>query len=144
MMGQAAQMRQEATRLRQQVQATRARGSAGALPPGPLASPLDALDRKLAALIGTGAGARGSGAGGGGAPEEGVDSSSLQYVSRTLSTAMSSIESAPEAPTAGDLAALQQAQRALGAALAVWNQVKTADLPRLNSLLRQSGLPVIE
>jgi hypothetical protein len=61
-----------------------------------------------------------------------------------LSTAMSSIESAPQAPTSGDLAALEQARRALAAALAAWNQIKTTGLPQLNSLLRRNNLPPIE
>jgi hypothetical protein len=42
------------------------------------------------------------------------------------------------------LTAIQYERKTLDADLAGWNQIKATDLPQLNSLLKQNGLPAVE
>jgi hypothetical protein len=53
------------------------------------------------------------------------------------------VGSADLAPTADAITAVQRDQEATQKALAEWNEVKSKDVPGLNSSLKQAGLPAI-
>jgi photosystem II stability/assembly factor-like uncharacterized protein len=136
MIGQVNQARRQATRLHQQLQQLRA--SAASIPP--VMAAVDSLDAKLMAVLGV---PPRSGPGVGSDPAE-EDFTSLEYLGRSLRGLANSIDGAPAVPTQGDLAALQSNRKNLDADLASWNQIRTTDLPQLNSLLKQNGLPAVE
>jgi hypothetical protein len=135
MLAQVSPVRQQGNHLHQQLdQARKAAASKQAA-----MSAIDGLDRKLMALLG--ATPRGAGGGPGLASD---DFTSLEYVGRSLSTLAFSISGAPAAPTQSDLDGIQNTRRILDSDLASWNQIKTSDLPQLNSTLHQNGLTAIE
>jgi hypothetical protein len=105
-----------------------------------VAAAVDSLDAKLMAVLGV---PPRSGSGVGIDPAD-EDFTSLEYLARSLRALAGSIDGAPAAPTQGDRAAMQSYQKILDADLATWNQIRTTDLPRLNSLLKQNGLPALE
>jgi photosystem II stability/assembly factor-like uncharacterized protein len=135
MLGQLADARQQASHLHQQLQQIAKASGANQTVSGSVG----ALESKLTTLLG--ASPRGAGGGPGLASD---DFSSLEYVGRSLSTLNFSINGAPAAPTQGDLAGIQNTRRTLDADLTTWNQIKTTDLPQLNSVLRQNGLNAVE
>ncbi|MEJ2007214.1 MAG: hypothetical protein P8Z30_03505 [Acidobacteriota bacterium] len=53
------------------------------------------------------------------------------------------VESADAAPTPDALKAFRQRKQVMESTLRAWNEIRTKDLPRLNSLLRQAKLRVI-
>jgi hypothetical protein len=106
MLGQISEARQQANALRQKLQAS---GNAQML-------------QKLNAVVGAGGGGRGGAVTLPGAEDN--DHSSLAYVARTLSQIENSIESAPAAPTATQLAALASAQRLFSTAMASWSELQ--------------------
>jgi photosystem II stability/assembly factor-like uncharacterized protein len=135
MLGQVSEARQQANHLHQQLQQARTAAAANQM----VNASVDALDRKLTAMLG--ASTRGAGGGPGLAS---ADFSSLEYVGRSLSTLAFSVNGAPAAPTHSDLTGIQNTRRILDSDLATWNQIKTADLPQFNALLRQNGLSGVE
>jgi photosystem II stability/assembly factor-like uncharacterized protein len=78
-----------------------------------------------------------------GGPEEAL-SMTLPGISGTLSEALSVADSADAPPTATAVAATRQAQTALAAARARWDEIKRQDLPNLNTLLALHHLEKIE
>jgi hypothetical protein len=135
MLGQVSEARQQVTHFHQQLQQARTAAVANQA----VAASVDSLDRKLTTVLG--ASTRGAGGGPGLASD---DFSSLEYVGRSLSTLAFSINGAPAAPTHSDLAGIQNTRRILDSDLAAWNQIKSSDVPQLNSLLRQNGLSGVE
>ncbi len=135
----------EAGRLRQQV--TAMRGAAKSMPPALLVS-LAGLDKKLEALIGPAP----TGPGGGGEPASG-ERTSLRYVSGTLAggagggfggaSLMATVQGADVAPTLDVVAAFEAILVVLHQAEAQFETLKAKDVPQLNDLLKQNGLPVI-
>jgi hypothetical protein len=135
MLGQVSEARQQANHLHQQLQQAHTTAASNQT----VSASAEALDRKLSAMLG--ATTRGSGGGPGMTTD---DFSSLEYVGRSLSTLAFSINGAPAAPTHSDLAGIQNTRRILDSDLATWNQIKSSDVPQLNSLLRQNGLSGVE
>jgi photosystem II stability/assembly factor-like uncharacterized protein len=135
MLGQVSEVRQQANHLHQQLQQARTSAASNQT----VSASVEALDRKLMAMLG--ATTRGSGGGPGLASD---DFSSLEYAGRSLSTLAFSINGAPAAPTRSDLTGVQNTRRILDSDLATWNQIKSSDVPQLNSLLRQNGLSGVE
>ena len=136
MLGQLAPARERGNHLHQQLQQIR---KSAASNQSVIAS-VDTLERKLTVLLG--AASRGPGGGGPGMASD--DFISLEYVGRNLSTLASSINGAPAAPTATDLEGVQNTRRILDSDLSNWNQIKTSDLPQLNSLLQQNGFAALQ
>jgi hypothetical protein len=114
--------------LRGEITARRPRAS------GAAGEALDALDKKAAAL--EGGGGRGRGFGG-----AGLDT--LGGVSGSLGQMMSLLQGADRAPTPAVVEAVTERQEALGAVMRRWNAIRTGDVPKLNDLLAQAGLPPI-
>ncbi|HTK96256.1 MAG TPA: hypothetical protein VL382_11535, partial [Terriglobales bacterium] len=131
MIGQTTQARQQASHLHEQLQQLH---TSAASSPDVVAA-ADALDRQLMAVLGTATRF--------GQPAS-EDFTSLEYLGRALPDLAGSISGAPVAPTRADLAAMQTYRRVLDAALAGWSRLKTAELPQLNGLLKQKGLPAVE
>jgi len=113
--------------LRSDIAGRRARAS------GAAREALDALDKKAAALEG-GGGGRGFGGGG-------LDT--LGGVSGALGQMMNLLQGADRAPTPAVVEAVTERQEALGAVMRRWNAIRTGDVPKLNDLLAQAGLPPI-
>ena len=136
MTNQVSQTRQQATHLHQQLQQLRANAASNQT----VATAIESLDTKLMAVLGTsprtGAAA--------GPPPPSEDFTTLEYLNRTLPALSSSIDGAPAAPTDGDLRAIQNARKVLDTDLAAWNQIRTSDVPQLNSVLRANNLQAIE
>jgi len=96
---------------------------------------LDALDKKAAALAGGDTG-RGRGFGGG-------SLDTLSGVSGALGQMMGLLQAADRPPTPAVAAAVTERQGALGAVIRRWNAIRTEDVPAINDLLTQAGLPPI-
>jgi hypothetical protein len=123
--------RQQASHLHEQLLRLRATAASK----HSAAEAIETFDRKLTEL----AGAPSTGTGGGpGVASE--DFTSFDYVNRTLSTLAFSIDGAPAAPTRSDLDGLENVRKILDTDMASWNQLRTSELPRLNSVLQQNGL----
>jgi hypothetical protein len=135
MLGQVSEARQQANHLHQQLQQAHTAAASNQM----VSASVEAVDRKLSAMLGSSV--RGSGGGPGLASD---DFASLEYVGRSLSTLTFSINGAPAAPTHSDLVGVQNTRRILDSDLARWNQIKSSDVPQLNSLLRQNGLGGVE
>jgi len=93
---------------------------------------LDALDRKVTALEGSGGRGRGAG---------GLDT--LGGISGSLGQMMSLLQGADRAPTPALVEAVTERQAALGAVMRQWNGIRTVDVPMVNDVLAQAGLPPI-
>jgi photosystem II stability/assembly factor-like uncharacterized protein len=130
MIGPLTEAREEAKKLHAQLQ--KLHQSAAAKPP--VVTAADALDATLMAVLGTPRRF--------GVPND--DVTSFEYVNSALSSLASSLSGAPAAPTQGDLTALQNLHKLADADLAKWNQLKTAELPQLNSLLKQDGMTPLD
>ncbi|HET9742250.1 MAG TPA: hypothetical protein VFQ00_05815 [Terriglobales bacterium] len=128
------QARQQAMHLHQQLQKLHTNSNQA------VAGAADNLDKKLLAVLGNERG-RNAAAGPGAISE---DFTSLDYLSRGLPMLSASINSAPAAPTASDLKAIQNLHKVLESDMAAWNQIKTTDVPQLNTTLRQNNLPAVE
>ena len=124
---------EQVRKIRAQLRDLRGRATQGAL-----ANAIDALERKAAALEGTGGGFRG---GGGGASAS--SQPSLSRISGELLGLMGLVEGADVAPTTQAVAAARQIQSALGQILARWSETKDKDMKALNEQLVRAGLPPI-
>jgi len=134
MIGEVTQARQQAARLHQQLQQLHTSASLNQS----VARAVEALDSKLIGVLGSAP--RGAGAGPGPANE---DFTTLEYLGRNLPAVANSISGAPVAPTNGDLEAIANNRKILNSDLASWNQIKTSDVPQLNSVLKQNNLAAI-
>jgi hypothetical protein len=134
MIGEVTQARQQGAHLHQQLQQLHSSANQ------PVAAAADSLDQKLMAVLG--APSREGAAAGPGVASD--DFTSLEYLGRSLPALAFSIDGAPAAPTQGDLNAIANARKTLDADMAKWNQIKTSDMPQLNTLLRQNGLTAVE
>ena len=101
-----------------------------------VAGELEVLDKKTMAIAG-------------GTPGPGFfvteppSTPSLRSLTNALSQVERAVGSADAAPTADAVTALERDQQGVQEALAEWNRIKSQDVPRLNSLLKQAGLPPI-
>jgi hypothetical protein len=118
--------------VRQQLQALKSR-----VAQGPLADAITALEKKAADLEGTEGsyGARFLST---------AEGRSLARLNVGLNTLLSSVDSADAAPTTHAAATFKEVQAALQEQLARWQEMKTKDVPALNSMLQKSGLPPID
>ena len=103
---------------------------------GPAAEAIAALDKKAAALEGSGGG-RGFGGQGGSDP-------SLSRLSGELLGLMELVEGADVAPTTQAAAASVDLQRRLVEMLGLWSVIKARDLKELNQRLRQASLSPVD
>lgn len=103
---------------------------------GSVADAIKALDQKAAVLEGTSGGYAATYFNG----PEGVSFARLNAGFTKLYT---DIDSADSAPTTQQATALADLERALAAQVANWNEMKTRDVPAVNSQLKPSGLPEI-
>jgi len=125
----------EANRLHQQLEALNSKVSKMEGQRA-LAAEVEALDKKTMALSG--------GTSGPGFFEtEPASTASLRALTIALSQVERAVGSADLAPTADALTAFQRDQQAVQEVLTAWDVIKSQDLPRLNSALRQAGLPPI-
>lgn len=127
----------EARRIQAQLQSLRPRVASQKA----LADALAALEGRIVAIVGTPPASN---------PEfSGValpstpDHTSFRFLSGALGELERAVESADVAPTADALTAFQKDQQAVRKALAQWNEIKSRELARLNTLLRQANLPPI-
>jgi hypothetical protein len=70
-------------------------------------------------------------------------SSNLHAMSDALTAIATDVEGADRAPTAGQQQALAEYQSNLDKALAQWQALRTADLPKLNGQLHDAGIAAI-
>ncbi|HMG34573.1 MAG TPA: glycoside hydrolase, partial [Blastocatellia bacterium] len=103
---------------------------------GALADAIAAVDKKAAALEGSGGGRFGRGSGGG--------QPTLNRVQGDLLGLMEVVEGCDAAPTTQARAAMVDLQRDLSAVVASWQEVKDRDVKSLNDQLRSAGLPIVE
>jgi photosystem II stability/assembly factor-like uncharacterized protein len=103
---------------------------------GPLADAIAALDRKAAALEGTGGGGRGGGAGGG---EPG-----FARLSGEFNSLLALAEGADVQPTTQAQLALGEAQKNFAELQGRWRELTDKDVKALNDQLRQANLPLIK
>ena len=101
--------------------------------PGSVASPINELDKTLAALEGSDQGY--------GAP---ADFNSLVGLNTSLTTVYENVDSADAQPTSQAVAIVGDLQKALATVLAHWQEVKTRELPTLNEKLRSADLQEIK
>ncbi|MEO8448526.1 MAG: glycoside hydrolase [Gemmatimonadota bacterium] len=103
---------------------------------GALTGALDSLGRKLTDLEG--------GAGGFGVPAaRGRSVSGLARLNGDLAALFDVLQDVDAAPTTQATDAIRERLAALASTLAEWNQVRTADLSRVNAELRQAGFEPI-
>jgi photosystem II stability/assembly factor-like uncharacterized protein len=101
-----------------------------------LADEIEALDKKTKAIAG--------GTSGPGFFEtEASSTTTLRSLTIALGQVARAVGSADVAPTADAVTAFQRDQRAVQQALAEWNGIKSKGVSRLNSSLKQAGLPPI-
>jgi DNA repair ATPase RecN len=99
-----------------------------------LASEIEALDKKTMAIAG--------GTSGPGFFEtEPSSTTTLRSLTNALSQVERAVGSADVAPTADAATAFERDQQGMQKALVEWNRIKDQDVPHLNSLLKQAGLP---
>ena len=125
----------EASRLRSSLESLRPRVAGRAA----LADVIEALDRRTKAILGP----EPANPFASSANEAATDRTSLRYLSGALGEVERVVESADVAPTEDAVTALAQEHQAMNSRLAQWNEVKTRDLPQLNSMLGQANLPPI-
>jgi hypothetical protein len=133
LMAQDAAARQEADSVRTQLTQVRTRAAAQTQ----VLAAVDAFEKKLNEVAGLSPrpGALG---------QENTDETSLQAVDRKLGILAFSVQGADAAPTAGQMAALEQARTALASAVAKWNDLKSTDLPHLNDVLSAAGAATVQ
>jgi len=103
---------------------------------GPVADAVAALDKKAEALAG--AEARGFGRfGGGGGPD------TFNSIRGTLGLLLARLQGADVAPTTQTAAAVADRQKALAGLLARWAALRSEDLLKLNTQLKQANLPAV-
>lgn len=132
--GEVSQALQEASRLHEQIQALRKKLSSDAT----LATQAHALDRKTEVFMGPTA-ARNPDASGVEEPQE--DETSFRHLTGLWQEVERAVESADAAPTPDAATAFERDRRLTRKTLAVWEEVKTQELARLNQALRQANLP---
>ena len=71
------------------------------------------------------------------------DLASLGYLAGAFGQLEYVVESADAAPTPDALKSFHQSQQVMESTLATWQEIKSKELPQLNSLLRQAKLPAI-
>jgi photosystem II stability/assembly factor-like uncharacterized protein len=120
---------EQARALRAQIKDLRAR-----VTEGPLADALAALDQKAAALTGEAAATAQSTQGN----AADVDLARLNTAHESL---LNLLQEADAAPTTQAVVAVDEQGRRLAAALARWQEVRTKDVPAVNTQLRQAKLP---
>ncbi|HST51483.1 MAG TPA: hypothetical protein VLJ61_05675 [Pyrinomonadaceae bacterium] len=103
--------------------------------PPAIVEALAALDKKAAALVGEGGGGRG--ARGAALPT----TPNLEQIHVSLAGLLEVLQSADAAPTTQGVAASEQLQTQLRAALSNWEALKRTDVKSLNEQLRVAGLP---
>ncbi len=69
---------------------------------------------------------------------------SLTRLNVGLKTLLAAVDSADTAPTKAESDTFRDAQTAVKEQLALWNEIKTKDVPALNSQLQKSGLPALD
>jgi len=121
---------EQVRKIRSQLKDLRGRASQPAL-----ANAIDALERKMAALEGTGGGFRGGGG------TSASSQPSLSRMSGELLGSMGLVEGADVAPTTQAVAAARQIQSSLDQILARWSEAKDKDVKTLNEQLVRAGLP---
>jgi len=132
---QVADARREVTRLRQRLAAQLEHPERL----GNARSNAEALDKQLNQLLGRPPVPPPGGFGG-----DEVDPASINALGRTLLQIMASVESADVAPTQRETAAYNEAASAAHATLAKWNEVKTRNVPALNTALTAAGLQPLQ
>lgn len=90
----------------------------------------EALDRKAAALEGV-------------AQQFSPSSSGLAGTSATLLSLAEMVDDSDHAPTAQAYAAFKEVRQELDTALAKWDELKSKDIPTLNTLMRRRNLPYV-
>jgi len=123
---------QQVRNLREQLRSVK-----GRVRQGQMQQEVDTLERRLSDLDGT--------EGGWGAlflstPE----GRSLTRLNVGLKTLLAAVDSADTAPTKAESDTFRDAQTAVKEQLALWNEIKTKDVPALNSQLQKSGLPALD
>jgi hypothetical protein len=121
---------------------------------GAVADAIAALEKKTVAIAGEapepggrgGRGGRGGGGGGGGGGRGAAATTSPTFtqVSAELSADYNLMDSADVAPTAAQAKQLADADATYRKLMAQWMEIKTKDLPALNVLLKNAGLPPLE
>jgi hypothetical protein len=61
-----------------------------------------------------------------------------------LKTLLAAVDSADTAPTKAENDTFRDAQTVVKEQLALWNEIKTKDVPSLNKQLQRSGLPALD
>jgi hypothetical protein len=115
--------------LRRQLQSLRERADKTAA-----RDALDALDRKAAALEGSGRPGRGARS----APEQ-----NLTRSNGDLAALLEVVEGADARPTPAALSAVEETGKALASLIARWTEVQTRDLPAFNRELQKAHLPAL-
>ncbi len=69
---------------------------------------------------------------------------SLTRLNVGLKTLLAAVDSADTAPTNAESDTFRDAQTVVKEQLALWNEIKTKDVPALNSQLQKSGLPALD
>ncbi len=142
--------------LAQRINSDSSRVSRAALDANPLREELKALEQKvqgktalgkalaaLSRMMNTVAGAPPANPESYSINESGPDQASLRYLAGALGGLEALVESADVAPGPDAVAAFQNLHQQVMKTLALWDQVRTKDLPQLNTLLRQAGLPPV-
>ncbi len=105
-----------------------------------LGARIEALQRKLIRVLGAGHSSSPDFSGEFGPSN---DFTSLRYLDSSLGQLEYVVESADAAPTPDAMKAFHQKQQVTQSTLGVWREIKTRDLPKLNSLLRQAKVPAV-
>ncbi|HEX3867126.1 MAG TPA: hypothetical protein VHV78_10245, partial [Gemmatimonadaceae bacterium] len=100
---------------------------------------IDALDTRLASIVGQGGGGGRRGGGGGRGRGGAARQTTFASINGDLMTLMSLLEDADAAPTTQASIAVHNALREFDALVAQWNGVRTTDLPAINTKLRAAG-----
>ena len=69
---------------------------------------------------------------------------SLSRLNNGLNAVVSALDTADAAPTTQETAMVADLEKALDEQLSTWEEIKTKDVPELNSRLKQAGLPEID
>jgi photosystem II stability/assembly factor-like uncharacterized protein len=110
--------------------------------PGAIADAIAALDKKITAIEGAGAG--GGGFRGGGGVGTGGGEPNFARLSGEFNSLMTLVEGADVQPTTQAVTAFNEAQKNLASLFVHWSEIRDKDVKALNEQLRQANLPLIK
>jgi photosystem II stability/assembly factor-like uncharacterized protein len=134
-MGQVHRTREEVRKLRVKLKEVREHAEQG-----PVIESLDSLDKKAAALEGTGSGRRRPGS----RRADRAAEPTLSRLNGDLGSLLEVLEEADVTPTTQAVAAANQLQQALTLLMTRWRDIQSKDLPALNDQLRQAKLAPVK